>query len=351
MSYPSVAVVILSWNGRNFLKQFLPQLLQSTYPNVQFYIADNASTDDTVPFVSANFPAIKIIRLEQNSGFAEGYNLALRRVQADYYVLLNQDVEVTPGWIEPVIALMEKDLRIAVCQPKIRAFHNKKWFEYAGAAGGFLDKHGYAFCRGRFFQTTEMDTGQYDTESEIVWATGACLFIRSRLFHSMGGFDADFFAHFEEIDLCWRIKNAGYSIRYCPHSIVYHVGGGSLPQGNPKKTYLNFRNNLSMLVKNLPPEKLLPTVISRYLLDIVTEYKLLLSGNGYGFAAILRAHFYFLTHIGMLLAKRKKSWQAVEQNKIASPNRKAFYNGSIIWDYFIRNVRSFSGLAVEKFCR
>jgi len=346
---PSVAVVILSWNGRKFLEQFLPPLLKTSYPNVTFYVADNASTDDTVHFVSENFPSIKIIRIEKNYGFAEGYNVALRQVEADYYVLLNQDVEVTPGWMEPVIALMEKDPKIAACQPKIRAYHDKEWFEYAGAAGGFLDRHGYAFCRGRFFRTTEKDIGQYNHASEIVWGSGACLFIRSKLYHALGGLDAVFFAHFEEIDLCWRLKNAGYSIWYCPESVVYHVGGGSLPQGNPHKTYLNFRNNLNTLVKNLPSGNLFSGLFIRYMLDIISAYKLLLSGKAADYFAIVKAHWYFLTHLSDLMLKRKEVWETVERNKISSPNMKGFYTGSIIADYFLRRIRKFSDLPVTKF--
>ncbi len=349
MHSPTVAVVILSWNGKKFLEQFIPPLLKTTYPNATFHVADNASTDDSVQFIESNFPSVKIIRIEKNKGFAEGYNIALNQVQADYCVLLNQDVEVTPGWIEPVIALMEKEKRIAACQPKLLAFHNKELFEYAGAAGGFLDKHGYSFCRGRFFQSAEKDTGQYNSESEIVWASGACLFIRSNIYHNMGGLDAGFFAHFEEIDLCWRIKNAGYSIWYCPDSVVYHVGGGSLPQGNPKKTYLNFRNNLSALVKNLPAGEVFTTTLIRIALDIISAYKLLFSGKWQDFFAIMKAHFHVLKTLPQILTKRKLAWQLVEKNKISSPNLKGFYKGSIIWDYFIRNIRKFSELPKDKF--
>jgi len=346
---PSVAVVILSWNGRTFLEQFLPSLVKTTYPNASFYVADNGSTDDSVKFVTRNFPAIKIIRIEKNRGFAEGYNVALKQVQADYYVLLNQDVEVTPGWIEPVIDLMQNDSRIAGCQPKMRAFHNKEWFEYAGAAGGFLDKYGYSFCRGRFFDKTEKDSGQYNVASEIVWASGACMFIRSKLYHALGGLDGDFFAHFEEIDLCWRLKNAGYSIHYCPGSVVFHVGGGSLPQGNPKKTFLNYRNNMSALTKNLPEKNMLALLLFRFCLDIISAYKSLLAGNWRDYIAIAKAHIYFVSHFSMLLAKRKEAWALIASNKISPPNRKGFYKGAIIVEYFIRKIHNFSGLPVEKF--
>lgn len=347
--YPSVAVVVLSWNGKKFLERFLPPLLTTTYPNASLYVADNASTDDSVKFASDNFPGIKIIRIEKNCGFAEGYNIALKQVEADYCVLLNQDVEVTPGWIEPVIGLMERDRHIAACQPKIRSYSNKQIFEYAGAAGGFLDKYGYSFCRGRFFNVTEIDAGQYDASSEIVWATGACMFLRSKLYHEMGGLDGDFFAYFEEIDLCWRLKNAGYSIRYCPDSAVFHVGSGSLSRGNPKITFLNYRNNMSALVKNLPEKKLFATLFIRFCLDIISAYKSLFTGNWRDYLAIAKAHVYFVSHFKKLLAKRKEVWTIIALNKISSPNRKGFYKRSIIVDYFIKRIHNFSGLPVEKF--
>ncbi len=347
--YPSVAVVVLSWNGRKFLEQFLPPLLKTTYPNASLYVADNASTDDSVKFASDNFPGIKIIRIGRNCGFAEGYNIALKQIEADYYVLLNQDVEVTPGWIEPVIGLMESDQRIAACQPKIHWHADKSRFEYAGAAGGFLDKYGYSFCRGRFFNVTEIDAGQYNTASEIVWATGACMFTRSKLYHEAGGLDGDFFAYFEEIDLCWRLKNAGYSIHYCPDSVVFHVGGGSLPRGNPKKTFLNYRNNMSALVKNLPAENLFATLFLRFCLDIISAYKSLFTGNWRDYLAIAKAHVYFVSHFNELLARRKKVWTAIASNKISSPNRKGFYKGSIIIEHFIKRIHNFSELPAEKF--
>ncbi len=349
MSYPAVAVVILSWNGKKFLEQFLPSLLKTTYTNTTFHVADNHSTDDSVEFLRKNFPSVNIIQIEKNYGFAKGYNVALKQVEADYYVLLNQDVEVTPDWIEPLAALMEKDKNIAACQPKLRAFHDKSSFEYAGAAGGFLDKHGYAFCRGRFFDTIEKDTGQYDTEIEIAWASGACLFIRSRLYHQLGGLDADFFAHFEEIDLCWRIKNARYSIKYCPASIVYHVGGGSLQHGNPKKTFLNYRNNLTAMVKNLPSDVVLARTSTRFILDILSAYKNLFTGNWRDYFAIMKAHIHFVSDLKQIISKRKTVWKIIEQHKIGEPNQNGFYKGTIIVDYFIRRIRYFSELTSSKF--
>lgn len=349
MSHPSVAVVILSWNGKKFLEQFLPSLLKTTYANTSFYVADNASTDDSVEFLKKNFPSVNLIQIEKNFGFAEGYNVALKRVGADYYVLLNQDVEVTSSWIEPLVTLMERDKTIAACQPKLHAFHDKLSFEYAGAAGGFLDKHGYAFCRGRFFDTIEKDNGQYDSPMEIAWASGACLFIRSHIYHQLGGLDADFFAHFEEIDLCWRIKNAGYSIRYCPDSIVYHVGGGSLQHGNPKKTFLNYRNNLAAMVKNLPDDVVLTRTSTRFVLDILSAYKNLFTGNWRDYFAIMKAHIHFASDLPQILSKRKAVWKTIVQHKIGVPNQNGFYKGSIIADYFIRRIRFFSELATNKF--
>ncbi len=346
---PSVAVVILSWNGRKFLEQFLPPLLKTTYTNVSYYVADNASTDDTVEFVNGNFPQVKIIRIEKNEGFAEGYNVALKSVKSDYYVLLNQDVEVTPGWIEPVIEMMEKEKSIGVVQPKLRAFHARESFEYAGAAGGFIDKHGYAFCKGRFFHSIEKDTGQYEQAGEIVWCSGACMFIRPHLFHDLGGFDADYFAHFEEIDLCWRIKNAGYKVQYCPASVVYHVGGGSLPQGNPRKTFLNFRNNLYTIVKNFPGSTFIPCTLLRFVLDIISAYKQLFEGKWRDFFAIFRAHYHFVFHLPALIKKRKYYNGLIQQHQIGKPNLTGFYKGSIIVDFFIRGIRNFSGLKQENF--
>jgi len=272
-AHPKIAIVVLCWNGKQFLADFLPYVLKTTYPNFDIYVADNASTDDSVVYIENHFADVRLIQLQKNEGFAEGYNKALKQITADYYVLLNQDVEVEPGWIEPVIQLMESDEKIAAAQPKIKAFHNKTLFEYAGAAGGFIDKYGYPFCRGRMFDEIEKDKGQYNQPSEIFWATGACLFVKSELYHNLGGLDKHLFAHMEEIDFCWRAKNAGYKISYCPKSTVFHVGGGSLPQGNPKKTYLNFRNNLIIMVKNLPFWRLLYIIPLRLLLDHIAAYK------------------------------------------------------------------------------
>lgn len=346
-TYPSVAVVILSWNGKEFLSQFLPSVCRPDYPSLSIYVADNASTDDTVDFLQKYFPAVKIIKNPVNEGFAQGYNTALQQVEADYYVLLNQDVEVTPGWISPVITLMEQDRSIAACQPKIRASGERKYFEYAGAAGGWIDQWGYTFCRGRIFGTIEEDKGQYDTVQEIFWASGAALFVRAEAWHTAGGLDPYFFAHMEEIDLCWRLQNAGYKILYCPDSLVYHVGGGSLPRGNPRKTYLNFRNNLIMMSKNLPAEERRSKLFIRMVLDGIAGTKSLLSGRPAEVKAILKAHYHFYK---WTLKKRQEAVPPAGEPTGQASHRarldqlKGVYSGSIIAQYFLKGKRRFSEL-------
>jgi GT2 family glycosyltransferase len=335
---PSVAVVILNWNGRGFLEKFLPSVCQSTYGNLQLYVADNASTDDSVAFTSTHFPEVKIIRNPSNNGFAGGYNEALQHVQADIYVLLNQDVEVEPGWIEPVVAMMERQPGLVACQPKLRAYANPDEFEYAGAAGGWMDILGYTFCRGRILYTTEKDTGQYDDAQDIFWATGAALFIRSKCFHEVGGFDADFFAHMEEVDLCWRLQRAGYRIAYCPDSRVYHVGGGSLPQGNPRKLYLNFRNNLIMLWKNLHPADRWIILTQRFFLDLLAAVKSLVAGKPRDMAAIFRAYRDYLRW------KRQynPSRDTLPRKKLLQ--MKGVFHGIMIWRYYFLGRKKFSEL-------
>ena len=251
----TTAVVILNWNGKKMLERFLPSVTAHTQGDAEVIIADNGSTDDSLDFVRAQYPGLRIIELDKNYGFAGGYNRALQQVKADYYVLLNDDVEVTPGWIEPVVAQMQQHPDTAICQPKLLMYDQRDTFEYAGGAGGFLDKYGYPFCRGRMFTSLEQDNGQYNTPGEIFWASGAAMFVRADVWHQLGGLDDDFFAHMEEIDFCWRTHLAGYRVRYCPQSTVYHVGGGTLPKSSPFKTELNFRNNLSMLYKNLPVKR------------------------------------------------------------------------------------------------
>ena len=245
-----IAVVILNWNGKHMLEQFLPSVTAYTTGDAEVIIADNGSTDDSIAFLHDHYPTLRIIQLDKNYGFADGYNRALAQVDADYYVLLNDDVEVTPNWTAPVVEQMERNPRTAICQPKLLMYDQRDTFEYAGGAGGFLDKYGYPFCRGRLFTTLEKDHGQYDDPREIFWASGAAMFVRADVWKKLGGLDGEFFAHMEEIDFCWRAKNAGYRVEYCPLSTVYHVGGGTLPKSNPHKTYLNFRNNIAMLYKN-----------------------------------------------------------------------------------------------------
>ena len=331
-----VAVVILNWNGEKFLESFLPSVVACNTFYSKIIVADNASTDNSVAYVKNNFPTIEIIQNTSNGGFAKGYNDALKLVEAEYYVLLNSDVEVTPGWMDGIIQLMNDDLTIAACQPKIRAYHNKKMFEYAGAAGGFIDKYGYPFCRGRILERTEPDEGQYDDVREIFWATGACLFIRSKCYHEVHGFDEDFFAHMEEIDLCWRLKNMGYRIMYCPTSTVYHVGGGTLNKASSQKTYLNFRNNLILLCKNHPPQYLFTKMCLRMILDGIAGFKFLLAGQFSHFIAVLRAHKSFYAVLPATLQKRKELVR-----KIKHYTTTAVYLHCIVFDFYVRRKRTF----------
>ena len=274
-----IAVVILNWNGRKFLEQFLPNVIEHSANVAEVIVADNASTDDSVDFLKQNFPHIRLIQNATNGGFSKGYNDSLMSLEADYFVLLNSDIEVTPNWIEPVIELLESASDIAVCQPKIRSWHEREKFEYAGAAGGFIDRFGYPFCRGRVFETMETDHGQYDDACEVFWATGAAMFVKASIYKEFGGLDEDFFAHMEEIDFCWRVKNAGYKVMYCPNSTVYHIGGGTLPKKSSRKTYLNFRNNLSLLYKNLYRKELFFILFMRFFLDMIAALRFLFERN------------------------------------------------------------------------
>ena len=338
---PKVAVVIINYNGRIFLEKFLPSVVSGTYGNQEIIVADNASTDDSVSFLRAQYPQVRIILLERNHGYAGGYNQALKQVTADYYVLLNSDVEVMPGWIEPIVALMEADPGIGACQPKILSYHHKDQFEYAGAAGGWIDSLGYPFARGRVFDFCEKDLGQYDDASSIFWASGASLFVRGHLFHTAGGFDEYFFAHMEEIDFCWRLQLLGYTIYACPASTVYHVGGGTLPKGNPRKVFLNFRNNLIMLGKNLPKRQSFWKLPLRFVLDSVSAWKSLLSGEAVYFGSIITAHLAFA------------KWVLFKQGMSVFPKkRKATLTGwfpdSVIWLHFIRGKKTFAEIVRRK---
>jgi len=348
---PRVAVVILSWNGASYLREFLPSVLRSSYPNLELIVADNDSSDESVSLLKESFPQVRLIQNGANLGFAAGYNKALKEVDADYYVLLNQDVEIEPGWIEPLVEALEMNPEIAAAQPKIRAYKKRNLFEYAGAAGGFIDLAAYPFCRGRLFDVVEEDRGQYDESMEIFWASGAALFIRSSVWHRFRGLDPVLFAHMEEIDLCWRIKRAGYSILSVPSSVVYHLGGGSLPMGHPHKTYLNFRNNLIIQIKNEKAGRLFWAYPLRLLLDGVAALRELLQGHWADFSAIARAHFYVHLRYFKWVASRRKTQRIIRQYRVAPDNEKGRYHGLLIVDFFISKKKYFSQLRPRAFER
>jgi len=330
------AVVVLNWNGKSWLEKFLPTLVKHSQEATVF-VADNASTDDSVDFVRKNFPTVNIIINATNGGYAKGYNDALKQIDAKYFVLINSDIEVTEGWLSPIVDLMDSDKDIAACQPKLLDYKKRNTFEYAGASGGFIDNLGYPFCRGRIFDDLEQDKGQYNDAIEVFWATGACLFVRASHFNEIGGLDEDFFAHQEEIDLCWRLKIKGYRIMVQPKSVVYHVGGGTLNAGSPFKTHLNFRNNLFMLFKNLPTSALFTAIPTRLVLDGVAALTFLSKEKGLQHVlAIAKAHFIFYFEIPKLLDKRQKIKQ--KNNLIG----KVDY--SILLQYKIRGVKIFSNL-------
>jgi GT2 family glycosyltransferase len=341
MHNPSVAIVILNWNGKKFLQQFLPSVMASLYFNKRVIVADNASTDDSVTFLKQHYPQIEILQNSNNEGFAKGYNTALKQVKSDYYVLLNSDVEVTENWMAPIIDLMESDATIAACQPKLLDWNNKSKFEYAGACGGWIDCFGYPFARGRVFDICELDKGQYDTVQQCFWGSGAALFVKASVYHELGGLDEYFFAHQEEIDLCWRLQLAGYKIYVQPASVVYHVGGGTLPKGNSKKTFLNFRNNLIMLAKNLSIASALWKIPVRLGLDAIAALKGILIGDRGYFMAILKAHMHFFRWL--LFEKKRSIFPVKKESKL-----KGYYNGAIIWQYFIKNKKTFLEIVDNK---
>jgi GT2 family glycosyltransferase len=324
-----IAVVILNWNGAKLLEQFLPSII-SFSEEATIYVADNASTDSSIGVVKSKFPSVKIIQNDANYGFANGYNVALKDVEEDYYCLLNSDVEVTANWLTPILSTFENEKEIAIIQPKILDFKNKELFEYAGAAGGFIDKYGYPFCRGRIFDTIEKDLNQYDDEREIFWATGACFFIRKEVYRKLNGFDGDFFAHQEEIDLCWRAFNLGYKAKYTYKSIVYHVGGATLNEGNPRKTFLNFRNSLLMLLKNLPKNQLFFIIFIRLVLDGIAGIQFIVKGKFKHCFAIVKAHYSFFGLISRNLKKR---------NTVHKQNY--YHTKSIVYRYFVKNGKVF----------
>ena len=335
----TTAVVILNWNGKKMLERFLPSVTLHSTGDTEVIIADNGSTDDSLAFVREHYPQLRIIELDKNYGFAGGDNRALEQVEADYYVLLNDDVEVTPNWIEPVIAQMEQHPQTAICQPKLLMYDQRDTFEYAGGAGGFIDKYGYPFCRGRMFTTLEQDRGQYDDPCPIFWASGAAMFVRSSVWKELGGLDDDFFAHMEEIDFCWRAKNAGYEVEYCPHSVVYHVGGGTLPKSNPHKTYLNFRNNMALLYKNLPQSRLAWVMVCRVVLDYVAAFKFLMERKPKEFSAVVQAHRSFYKWMPRLKVKRLRRQQQLPVSCI--------HPRLILVDYYLLRHHLFSQLQTK----
>ena len=327
-----IAVVILNWNGILLLEKFLPNVIKYSH-EAEIYVADNASTDDSISYIKAFFPSVKIIKNDSNLGFASGYNEALKHVDAEIYALVNSDIEVTENWLQPILKTFETEPQTAIIQPKILDFKRKEYFEYAGAAGGFIDQYGYPYCRGRIFDTLEKDSGQYDDNCEIFWASGACFFIRSSVYNELNGFDDDFFAHQEEIDLCWRAFNKGYKIKYNSGSVVYHVGGATLEQGHPMKTFLNFRNSLLMLTKNLPKEKLYSILAVRMILDGIAGIQFLTQGKFRHFWAILKAHGAFYSLFSTTYKKRNNFQQ------------QAYFTAkSIVYLYFIRKIRVFNDL-------
>ena len=335
-----LAIVILNWNGKHWLKQFLPNVLQhSLMSGVEVFVADNGSSDDSLEYLKNNFSEVRLIELGENYGYTGGYNRALIQIKAEYFLLLNSDIEVTENWLNPLLKLMDENPKIGACQPKILWHSNKTQFEYAGASGGFIDKLGYPFCRGRIFDTLEEDKGQYNEARKIFWATGACLLVRSDAFFKAGMLDDDFFAHMEEIDLCWRMQNLGYEIWVEPASTIYHVGGGTLHKSNPRKTFLNFRNNLALLYKNHPTKGLVSLIFIRLLLDGLAGIQFLMKGNVADFFAILKAHFAFYTMLPSLKIKRKRN---STYQKFSSLD--GVYSKSIVWQYFAKKKQTFENL-------
>ena len=335
-----VAIVILNWNGREMLSKYLPSVLQYSRDEVTVYVADNASTDDSLSMLREHFPEVKLIELDRNWGFAEGYNQALRQIDAEYYLLLNSDIEVTHHWLTPMTEYLDVHPEVAACQPKLLSVFDKDCFEYAGASGGFLDRLGYPFCRGRVFETVERDNGQYDYQTEILWATGAALMIRSKDYWDVKGLDARFFAHNEEIDLCWRLRIRGRKIVCIPESYVYHVGGGTLPKSNPMKTFLNFRNNLTMLYKCLPEEELKPVMRWRWWLDYLAAWEMLILKRNVGdFKAVYRARRAFKRWKKDFEADRQEIQSSCQNKNIAE--RRDF---SLLWQYYVKGRKTFSEL-------
>ena len=341
-----VAIVILNWNGSDMMRKYLPSVIRcSQGEGVEVIVADNASTDDSISMLRTNFPAIRIIELDQNYGFADGYNRALKQVKAEYYLLLNSDVEIRQaGWLTPMTEYMDSHPQVAASQPKLLKLlpqgDSRKMFEYAGAAGGFIDKYGYPYCRGRVFSTVEEDKGQYDEIASVMWTTGAAMMVRSDVYWEAGGLDAQFFAHMEEIDLCWRMRIMGYDLVCVPMSTAYHLGGATLNQGNPRKTFLNFRNNLLMLYKNLPDQQLRSVIRIRKFLDFVAAVQFLIKGDVVNMKAIRKAHKEFSQLIPYYTPIR----QQIQKNRKATCALPEVVNQSILWQYYAKENKTYSGL-------
>ena len=341
MPQPTVAIVILNWNGSSLLQTFLPSVLSTTFQPLKVVVIDNGSTDNSIGFLKSAYPQIQLICLPQNEGFAQGYNLGLQQVEADYFVLLNSDVKVSPSFITPMVSLLEQDATIAACQPKILSYDKQDEFEYAGACGGWIDRLGYPFARGRVFDHLEKDNGQYDQSVPLFWASGAAMFIRSAVFKKLGGFDPYFFAHQEEIDLCWRIQLAGYRVLACPQAVVWHKGGATLPTGNAQKTFLNYRNNHIMLLKNLPLLSICWIWPLRLLLDGIAAWRALFAGDPGYWLAVARAHF---AVYGWLLGGQQKSLFPKQRKGVLQ----GVYRGSILWDFFIARKKTFARIVTDR---
>ena len=337
------AIIILNWNGLDYLKMFLGTVVKhSCDSNTIVCVADNGSSDGSAEWIAGNFKDIKLIRFNKNHGFAEGYNLAINQLDAKYFVLLNSDIEVTLGWLQPLVSYMDINPDVASCQPKILSYNRKDHFEYAGAAGSFIDKYGYPFCRGRIFDYVEKDIGQYDSEIDVFWSSGACMIVRKEAWEKCGGFDAGFFAHMEEIDLCWRFNKAGYRVSFIPGSVVYHVGGGSLPYDSPFKTYLNFRNSLFLLYKNLPDNKLHTFLFIKKLLDGLAAIMFFLKGNFGSFRSVWKAHIDYYKNIKELKVKRKM----VKKLEVThSPAM--ILNKSIVFEFYVKGNKTYNSLKTE----
>ena len=335
-----LAIVILNWNGAAMLRQYLPGVLQHSRQVATVWVADNASTDDSVQLLRDSFPEVRLILFDKNWGFADGYNKALAQTDAEYFMLLNSDIEVTPNWLQPLLSFMDSHQDVAACQPKLLSIFKRDHYEYAGACGGYIDRLGYPFCRGRLFDSVEKDEGQYDTPAEVFWATGAAMLVRARIYNNVGGLDGRFFAHNEEIDLCWRMRLQGYKIYCLPQSHVYHVGGGTLPKSNPMKTFLNFRNNLTMLYKCLPDSELNKVMRLRWWLDYLAAWEMLLLKRNWGdFKAVYRARRAFKRWRSDFTAERNSIQQGATAKEI--PERRSF---SLLWQYYVKGRKRFSDL-------